>query len=176
MSTTRRPSRRSLFGAALAATGAGVVSRFGNASAAAVAAPSLPTLHLDRYTFSSGDTSRRGRGDQSVLRGVLRTADGEEVGEIFASALTMPGPVTDDSPRTARMEMHNIHLREGTLIGMGTTFARDDVPNVYTIIAGTGRYAAARGAYTFDDNPTVARPEGTATITFDLAGPGAGVA
>lgn len=174
MESTRRPTRRSLFGAALAATGAGIVARFGDAAAAAT--PAMPPLYLDRYATATGDKrGQRHRGDQTVLRGALRTADGDDAGEIFASALTMPGPVSDDAPRTARMEIHNLHLRDGTLIAMGTTFARDDVANVYTVIGGTGRYATARGAYTFDDNPNVARPEGTATITFDLVGTVAGV-
>lgn len=173
MSSTGRPTRRSLFGAALAATGAGLMSRFGDAAAAP---PVVQTLYLDRYATATGDKrGQRGRGDQTVLRGALRTAEGDDAGEIFASALTMPGPVTDGAPRTARMEIHNLQLRDGTLIAMGTTFAQEDVPNVYTVIGGTGRYATARGAYTFDDNPNVARPEGAATITFDLVGAPAGV-
>lgn len=171
-----RSSRRSLIGAALAATGlagTGFASRLG-ASPAETASEdnvTIPTLHLDHYAVHTGERGRgaqRKKGDQTVLRGTLSTASGEPVGEVFASALTMPGPVEPGAPQTARLEIQNFHLTDGTIVGMGTAFAQADVPNVYTIVGGSGRYAGVRGAYTFVDNPSVASPEGQATITFNV--------
>lgn len=131
----------------------------------------MPPLYLERYSMHTGEGGRgaqRKRGDQTVLRGMLTTADGERFGEVFASALTMPGPVDADSPHTSRLEIQNFHLRDGTILGMGTAFAQVEVPNLYTIIGGSGKYAGARGGYTFHHNPSVAAPEGQAAITFDL--------
>ena len=64
--------------------------------------------------------------------------------------------------------MQHLVLPDGTLIGTGTAFAQADRPNLYTIVGGSGRYTGARGSYQFDNDPSVARPEGRATITFDV--------
>lgn len=178
MATTWRPSRRSVLTAFLAATGAagsGVASKLGDsettpADSEAGGGVTVPTLFLDRYSTHTAGRGRgqRTRGDQTVLRGTLTTEDGDRFGEVFASALTMPGPIDADAPQTARMEVQNLQMHDGTILGMGTTFAHVDVPNLYTIIGGSGRYAGVRGGYTFDHNPSVARPDGQATIKFDL--------
>lgn len=181
MATTWRPSRRSMLATVLAATGfagSGYAAKLGAADSGSPAPPAgddgdvgLPTLYLDRYSMRTGDRSRgvqRERGDQTVLRGTLTTEAGDRFGEVFASALTMPGPIDPDTPQTSRLEIQNFQLHDGTILGMGTTFAQVDVPNVYTVIGGSGRYAGARGGYTFDHNPSVAAPEGQAAIRFDL--------
>ncbi len=128
----------------------------------------IKPLFLDRYTAFSGGASRK-TGDQSLLRGTLRGDDGAIAGELFASAVTMPGPAAEGLPKTARMEFQNLHLADGTIAAMGTVFAQGDLPNIYTIFGGTGRYAGVRGTYRFDDNPGVARPAGQATIVFDVS-------
>jgi hypothetical protein len=51
---------------------------------------------------------------------------------------------------------------------MGTVFGQSDIPNVYTVIGGTGSYAGTRGTYQFDENPNVARPDGRARISLAL--------
>jgi len=181
MATTWRPSRRSVLTTVLAATGlagSGVASKLGTDGSGSGSSPAdddeavgVPTLYLDHYSMHTGDRSRgaqRKQGDQTVLRGTLTTADGDRFGEVFASALTMPGPVEHDTPQTSRLEIQNFQLRDGTILGMGTAFAQIDVPNVYTIIGGSGRYAGVRGGYTFDHNPSVATPEEQAAIRFDL--------
>jgi hypothetical protein len=185
--SARGTSRRSLLGAALAVTGlagTGFAAKLtrgdgtedGDRLAAGSpqeVAPSAPSvLYLDRYSVytaaNGGRGGQRSKGDQTVLRGTLTDADGARAGEMFASALTMPGPIDDDTPLTPRMEIQNLHLSDGVIIGMGTAFAQTDIPNVYSVVGGSGRYHGARGVYTFDHNPNVARPEGEATISFDL--------
>jgi hypothetical protein len=134
-------------------------------------AEAIPTLYLDRYSLYTGERTRgaqRVRGDQTLLRGTLKTEAGDHVGEIYSTAFTMPGPIDHQSPRTSRMEFQNLHLADGTILGMGTTFASVDIPNIYSVIGGTGRYTGARGAYTFDHNPSVASSEGRAAIRFDV--------
>lgn len=183
MTSRFHASRRSVLGAALATVGlagTGAAARFGtsvqrddesDSSRMAAGAPAMPTLYLDRYTTHTGDRARgaqRRKGDQTVMRGTLTTEAGDRVGEIFTSAMTMPGPVEPDTPDTPRMEIQNLQLNDGAIMGMGTVFAQSDIPNTYTVVGGSGRYAGARGGYTFDDNPSVASPQGRATITFSL--------
>jgi hypothetical protein len=128
------------------------------------------TLYLDRYTLhSTAGGAARQKGDQSLLRGTLITEDGEAIGELFASAVTMPGPIDGVSPRTPRMEFQTLQLNSGTLMAMATVFAQSDIPNVYTVVGGTGAFAGARGTYLVVDTRPVARPVGRATITLDLA-------
>lgn len=162
----------------LAATGfagSGVVAKFlpgGEESPAVREQPAdavaIKTLFLDRYNAFSSGADRRS-GDQSLIRGTLRDDAGDIAGELFASSVTMPGPTAEGQPKTARMEFQNLHLADGTIAAMGTVFARADLPNVYTIFGGTGRYAGIRGTYRFDDNPGVTRPVGQATIVFDVS-------
>jgi hypothetical protein len=152
------------FGAAASSTAPG---DGGNETAALASAG----LYLDTYilhTANRGHGVERQKGDHSLLRGTLLTPSGEKAGELFASAITMPGPVDIDSPHTPRMEIQNLQLSDGTILAMGTVFAQSDIPNVYTVVGGTGRYARLHGTYTFDDNPNVARPNGRAVITFDF--------
>jgi hypothetical protein len=185
MTSGKRPSRRTLLGGFLAATGlagTGIAAKLlpttgsddGSLSARERTAPGSQvaietTFFLDQYTVhTAGAAAERHRGDQSLLRGTLITSAGERAGELFASAVTMPGPVDDRSARTPRMETQNLHLSDGIIVAMGTVFAQADIPNIYTVVGGTGRYAGARGTYQFDDNPLVARPEGRATIVLNL--------
>jgi hypothetical protein len=65
------------------------------------------------------------------------------------------------------METQVLRLEDGTITAVGVVFAAVDVANVYTIVGGTGRYAGARGSYSFDNNPNVARPQGRAAINFN---------
>lgn len=179
MAANSRPRRSILMGmlAATGLAGTGLVAKFvpsdGEDTSAVKEVPeALPVgiapLFLDRYTAFSGGANRKS-GDQSLLRGTLRDDTGEVAGELFASSVTMPGPATEGMPKTARMEFQNLHLADGTIAAMGTVFAQADLPNVYTIFGGTGRYAALRGTYRFDENPGVARPLGQATIVFDVS-------
>lgn len=184
MTSSKRPSRRALLGGFLAATGlAGTglaaklvplaegdrSSRDAEAATPGTRAVLSTTYFLDQYTVHGGGTAtERRKGDQSLLRGTLITATGERVGELFASAVTMPGPIDGLAARTARMETQDLHLNDGTILAMGTVFARADIPNIYTVVGGTGRYAGAAGTFRFDHNPLVARPDGRATIALDL--------
>lgn len=185
MAASHRTSRRSLLGAALAVTGlagTGLASRLGRravdqddaaddgADEAGADRIALPTMYLDRYTVHSGASggAQRSRGDQTLLRGTLVDAQGLRVGEVFASAVTMPGGVEPDGPFTSRMETQHLHLDDGGIVATGVAFARADLPNVYTVVGGSGRFAGARGSYTFEHDPTVARPEGRSVINFDL--------
>lgn len=188
MGSGAQTSRRSAIGTALAAVGlagTGAIAKLGfgrgdsnngyseseAATPAAAAAPVMPTLYLSDYlTHTEGRSSgsQRKKGDQTLLRGMLKNEAGEQVGEVFASSITMPGPVAPGAPATPRMELQNLQLADGTIMAMGTVFAQDDIANTYTIIGGSGAYAAVRGGYTFDHNPSVASPSGQATITFSL--------
>ena len=182
MTASKPRSRRTLLGAVLAATGLAGTGIAAKLVPGAGAGPSDPgsdrraasrrlsaSFFVDHYTLH---TSRRGpqreKGDQTLLRGTLLTSAGERVGEVFASAVTMPGPATDGFARTARMETQNIHLADGTVTAMGTVFSQVDIPNVYTVVGGTGLYAGARGTCQFNHNPVVAHPDGRATLVLDL--------
>ena len=184
MTSSKRPSRRTLLGGILAATGlagtgiaAKLISPVGNDGSSPGEEQVLPgsrlavsrTRFLDKYTVhTAGSPAERHKGDQSLLRGTLITTAGERAGELFASAVTMPGPIDEHSARTPRMETQNLHLGDGTILAMGTVFAQADIPNIYTVVGGTGSYAGARGTCQFDDNPLVARPEGRSTIVLNL--------
>ena len=178
MEAGKRPRRSVLMGmlAATGLAGTGIVTKFapsgGDTSTVRDTPPSpqdaIAPLYLDRYTAFGGGANRKS-GDQSLIRGTLRGDDGEIAGELFASSVTMPGPAAEGLPKTARMEFQNLHLADGTIAAMGTVFAQADRPNIYTIFGGTGRYAALRGTYQFEDNPGVARPLGQATIVFDIS-------
>lgn len=182
METTKRPSRRSLLRAAIAFTGvagtglAAKLAPFGGSDGSTTLRSTdgepntvaSATLYLDRYTMHTGGGLERQKGDQTLLRGTLLSGGGDSVGELFSSAITMPGPVEPDAPRSPRLEIQNFQLADGNILGMGTTFSNPDISNVYTVFGGSGRYSGARGSYTFDDNPSVAKPDGQATVNFDL--------
>lgn len=183
MTTNHGTSRRSVLGAAFAAVGVagtGLAAKLGHAADSDSATeqdpdpPTVPTLFLDRYALhvgASGRGSQRAKGDQTLLRGTLVDASGTRVGEVFASAVTMPGAADVESRGTSRMEVQHLELADGAIVATGIAFAHSDVPNVYTVVGGSGRYVGVRGSYTFDHDPTVTRPVGTASITFDLDAP-----
>ena len=184
MTSSKRPSRRTLLGGLLAAAGlagTGFATKLvpsedsGNSNLPEAKSPGgtrfvSSTYFVDQYTLHTpGRGPERHKGDQSLLRGTLLTADGERAGELFASAVTMPGPIDDRAGRTPRMETQNLNLNDGTIVAIGTVFAQADIPNIYTVVGGTGSYTGARGTYQFDHNPLVARPEGRAAIVLNLA-------
>ncbi len=169
MLSSNRRSRRTLLGGLLAATGlagSGLAAKFApwastdDDPSATAATPRAPerfseTLYLDQYKlYSGGRGPERQKGDQSLLRGTLLTASGERAGELFATAVTMPGPVDTGSPHTARMEVQNLHLHDGTILAMGTVFGPSNIPNVYAVIGGTGRYTVLAGATSLTKTPT----------------------
>jgi hypothetical protein len=63
------------------------------------------------------------------------------------------------------IEVHTFRLRDGSLLGMGSTI---DGESVFSIVGGTGRYAGARGSYVAQQRLRELGGDGTALITLDL--------
>ena len=76
----------------------------------------------------------------------------------------MRGPGAHGSD-TERLELHTFKLRDGTIIGSGTSGALE---GEFAILGGTGRYAGARGTYVARHNRRELGGDGTAEFRFQL--------
>ena len=63
------------------------------------------------------------------------------------------------------MELHTFRLRDGTILGMGSTI---DGESVFTITGGTGRYAGSRGTYVAQQRLREQGGDGTAEFIIEL--------
>ena len=73
-----------------------------------------------------------------------------------------PGAASAD---TERLELHTFKLRDGTIVGSGTSGALD---GEFAILGGTGRYAGARGTYLTRHNRREHGGDGTAEFHLTL--------
>jgi hypothetical protein len=102
-----------------------------------------------------------------VAYGDLHAPDADErVGGFFAAYFSIPE--AGSGGRFASMEQHTFNLRDGSIIGAGTTQPGLDSEDEFAIVGGTGRYAGARGTYSVRQSHQEFGGDGTALITFKL--------
>ena len=105
------------------------------------------------------------RGDRLTLRGDLFDEHGRAAGELHGAVMTLRGPGAHESA-AERLELHTFKLRDGTIVGSGTSGASE---GEFAILGGTGRYAAARGTYVALHDRRELGGGGTAEFRFTLA-------
>lgn len=106
-----------------------------------------------------------GRGDRLLGGAELFDAvSGRRVGELHAAGIALQG--AESAPSSAeRLEHHTFVLRDGTIVGSGTS---GRLEGVFAVTGGTGRYAGARGAYVARQRPVELDGDGGAEFEFDL--------
>ena len=160
-------TRRSALGRALLGLG-GLVGLGAAGEASARSSPETVVLYARDVVADTPD-GRAGavpmRGDRLTLRGELRhRPDGGAVGELHGASFALRGPGTHAS-NTERLELHTFTLRDGTIIGSGTSGALE---GEFAILGGTGRYAGARGTYAARQSRHELGGDGTAEFRFQL--------
>jgi hypothetical protein len=120
--------------------------------------------HLSAPGLRRGDLPKRG--DLVSISGILRLASGEaQVGTFYSSVVHLDG--TGHGPySTAQLETHTFHLRDGTLVGIGTTTGEGE--SVFAIVGGTGRFLGVTGSYTARQSPLETGGDGTAEFILTL--------
>jgi hypothetical protein len=105
------------------------------------------------------------KGDRMAMYGEFVDEQGAKVGEFYSSCFCVDSPFGDTPFAAANVEMHTLNLDGGTIVGMGTASAGD---NVYAIVGGTGRFTGARGSYVARQQPWQLGGDGTAEFTITL--------
>ena len=144
--------------------------------AAARAAPA-PTTELRLHGTSwrlDAPGRRRGeqirRGDHGTVHGELLDAPGRtSLGRFFGSRMAVQSAPGGHVRADASVEVHTFVLRDGTILGMGTSLPGE---SLFAIVGGTGAYTGASGSYsavqrlhelggdgTADFHLTIRRPE-----------------
>lgn len=109
------------------------------------------------------------RGQRSSSFGeLLSGADGEKIGEFYASSFQFGKPFGDSEVSAGALETHQFNLIDGTIVGIGTLADLDGTESVYAIIGGTGRYEGATGSYTARQHPVETGGDGTADFQFNI--------
>jgi len=138
--TTRRNavSRALLAVAGLAGLGAA------SAGGLRLAAPSEPNAFvLYGRNWRTSQSELPTEGERISVRGELIDPErGAPVGEFYAAAFAIGGG--SHPAQGERLELHTFKLRDGTIIGSGTS---GQLEGVFAILGGTGRFASARGTY-----------------------------
>jgi hypothetical protein len=107
-------------------------------------------------------------GDRMGMFGeLLDGAEGEKVGEFYAACFCVDSPFGATPYAAANIEFHTFNLDGGSISGMGTASAGE---NVYAIVGGTGRYAGARGSYVAVQRPAELGGDGTAEFHLTVTG------
>ena len=157
-------TRRGALGRALLGLG-GLV---GLGAAGEARARSLETLVLHARDVVADIPDGRAmpmRGDRLTLRAeLLHRPGGRAVGELHGASFALRGPGAHASD-TERLELHTFKLRDGTIIGSGTSGALE---GEFAILGGTGRYAGARGTYVARQSRHELGGDGTAEFRFTL--------
>ena len=159
-------TRRGALARGLLALG-GLVGLGASEASAARGAQAL-VLHAREVAGDTRDDRAVGvpmRGDRLTLRGDLFDEHGRAVGELHGAVLTLRGPGTHASD-AERLELHTFKLRDGTIVGSGTSGTLD---GEFAILGGTGRYAAARGTYVARHERRELGGDGTAVFRFTLS-------
>jgi hypothetical protein len=103
-------------------------------------------------------------GDRVSVRGdLLDHADGEAVGEFFATAFSLGG--ASHPAQAERLELHTFKLRDGSIFGTGTAGPLD---GTFAVTGGTGRYAGAQGTYVARQGHHELGGDGAAEFVFEL--------
>jgi hypothetical protein len=104
------------------------------------------------------------RGDRLTLRAeLLDDPDGDPVGELHGAGFALNGPGAH--AETERLELHTFRLRDGTIVGSGTS---GPLAGEFAILGGTGRYAGARGTYRVRHDRRELGGDGTAEFHLTL--------
>jgi hypothetical protein len=155
-------TRRGALARGLAVLG-GLIGLGASEAGAARASASL-VLYGRNVAGDSRGRSVPERGDRLTLRGELLDAHGRAIGELHGAVLTLRGPGARDSD-AERLELHTFELRDGTIVGSGTSGALE---GEFAILGGTGRYAGARGTYVARHNRREHGGDGTAEFRLTL--------
>ncbi len=129
------------------------------------------TLTLYGRDWHLADRDRRpGRvpapGDRmAMFDELLDGAEGEKVGEFYAACFCVDSPFGATPYAAANLEFHTFNLDGGSISGMGTASAGE---NVYAIVGGTGRFAGARGSYVAVQRPVELGGDGTAEFHLTI--------
>lgn len=122
--------------------------------------------HLAAPGLRRGDLPKRG--DVVTVSGILHESLGQaQVGTFLSTVIHLDTPSGHGPYAPAQMETHTFQLREGTLVGIGTTNADGD--STFSIVGGTGRFLGVTGSYTGKQSPLETGGDGTAefTLTFN---------
>lgn len=128
-------------------------------------------IHGDNWRATYPDR-RRGilpqPGERSSVFGeLIDETDHAKIGEFYASSFQFGSPFGTTEASAGAMEMHQFNLRDGTIVGIGTTNDLAGGPSTHAIIGGTGKYEGASGSYVATQRPFELGGDGTAE--FDLS-------
>jgi hypothetical protein len=101
----------------------------------------------------------------SIYGELLDEGTGRKVGEFYSACFCMAAPFGPGPLAAANVELHNLNLLDGTLVGMGSAGAD---ANTYAIVGGTGRYQGAVGSYVARQRPLELGGDGTAEFVVTL--------
>jgi len=105
------------------------------------------------------------RGDRLTLRAeLLDRPDGDPIGELHGAGFALHGPGAH-AEDAERLELHTFRLRDGTIVGSGTSGSLD---GEFAILGGTGRYAGVRGTYVARHSRRELGGDGTAEFRLML--------
>jgi len=108
-------------------------------------------------------------GERSTVYGeLLDVSDDAKVGEFYASSFQFGSPFGVSDVAAAAMEVHQLNLADGTLVGLGTVTDLQGALSVHAIIGGTGRYEGASGSYTARQRPFELGGDGTADFELNV--------
>jgi len=106
------------------------------------------------------------QGDRLTMFGeLLDEAGARKVGEFYAACFCTGSPFGTSPVAAANVEMHTLNLVDGSIVAIGSASAGD---NVYAIVGGTGKYAAASGSYVARQRPIELGGDGTADFVVTL--------
>ncbi len=174
---TRRGFLKRAALAAGAVAGAKVLADVGRVDAAAV--PPRADFGQVEFTLKGqnwhtyAQNRKRGdmlqRGDQLTVFGeLLSDKGGDKTGEFYASALHIRAPFGMSAVAASNIEVHTFNLKDGTILGMGTTRVGINVESAYAVLGGTGKYANIKGTYTSRQSPHEIGGDGSAQFTFKV--------
>ena len=104
-------------------------------------------------------------GERGTVYGDLVDHAGKPVGRFYGSRVAVQSTLGGPTDADGSLELHTFRLEDGTLLGIGSTIAGE---NVFAIAGGTGRYAGSRGTYVAEQRLRELGGDGTAEFTIDL--------
>jgi len=104
-------------------------------------------------------------GEHAAVHGDLLDAGRQPVGAFYGSRLAIQSRGTRHAGSDASVEVHTFVLREGTIVGMGTSVLGRAT---FAIVGGTGAYAGATGSYSAHQRLRELGGDGTADFLLTL--------
>jgi hypothetical protein len=177
---TRRGALRSGIALIAGAAGLEVVSR-ARVDAAAPAQPAtgpapVTTMVLQarglRVVPAGGRMGAPAEPGQPItLHADLVDASGAHAGSLTGVSHCTSAPLSSDDSPVGAVEMHTMTLRDGTIVGIGTSPAVGTGSAAFAVVGGTGRYTGARGSYLAEQQTDAAGGHGFARYTVTLVTP-----